>query len=262
MCVCIHKGCLTWGLLCLCLFLYLRKTSQCPFCFCSYCVCFTNGLAIAPFPPSFFPSPFSCIISMYSLVGWLKGFLAGRREEREEVRGELWQWRRVVLITPYVWTEEGGVEVFFQLINTDTILLLCVCVSPSLSFSHFPVSYSLHRQTVPLEIMCLVLTLSSGYYDRITALLSEVEFHVKTLWSIKRPESLSCCLTKLTVSYILSLAVCCKKNHLVYLWRKWVSRLKVSQVYWLLALHINNDYNSHSSLTELNAYKWNVVFQI
>lgn len=50
----------------------------------------------------------------------------------------------------------------------------------------------------------------SGYYDRNTVLLCEVEFHVKTLWSTKRPESSTCCLTRLAVSYIVSsLATCC-----------------------------------------------------
>lgn len=200
----------------LCLFLCLKKTSQCPLCSCSYCVCFTNGLAVSPFPPSVFPSFFSCIISMYSLGCWLKGFLAGvRGKERRERRrgGELWQWRRVVLITPYVWTEEGGVEVLFQLINRDTVLLLCVCVSLCLSL--FPCLLFPPPSDSPIrDNVSGIDTVSSGYYDRNTVLLSEAEFHVKTLWSTKRPELLTCCLTRLNVSYILSLfAMCCKSHH-------------------------------------------------
>lgn len=58
--------------------------------------------------------------------------------------GGRWQQRRVVLITPCAWTRKGGVEDLFQLING------------SLSI---PISPSLFSETLPLEIICLRLTL-------------------------------------------------------------------------------------------------------
>lgn len=82
------------------------------------------------------------IITMYSPRGWLKGFPRGGEQRGEN--GGRWQQRRVVLITPCVWTRKGGVEDLFQLINE----------SPRLSLS---LSASL-SQTLPLEIICLGLT--------------------------------------------------------------------------------------------------------
>lgn len=107
---------------------------------------------------------------MYSPGGWLKGFLARvRGEERREKRRRGWggwQWRRVVLITPYVWTGEGGVEVLFQLINRDTVLLCSVCVSLSFPCLLFPPpSDSPIRDNVSG-----IDTARSGYYDRNTVL--------------------------------------------------------------------------------------------
>lgn len=107
------------------------------------------------FSSLFLPILFFHIISMYSPRGWLKGFLAGVQGEEMQGGG---LWRRVVLITPYVWTGECGVEVLFQLINRDTVVLQCLCLSFFLSRS-FPVSSSLHPLTLPLEIMCLLLIL-------------------------------------------------------------------------------------------------------
>lgn len=140
---------------------------------------------LSPFPPSVFPSFFSHIISMYSPGGWLKGFLAGvrgwGRRDEEGVGsgwGVLWQWRRVVPITPYVWTGEVGVEVLFQLINRDTVLC-SLCLSVSLSF---PVSSSLHPQTLPLEIMCLVLTQQGlGTMTEVQFCSVRPSFYIKTL---------------------------------------------------------------------------------
>lgn len=70
------------------------------------------------------------IITMYSLRGWLKGFSRGGEQRREN--GGRWQQRRVVLITPCVWTPKGGVENLFQLINESPSLALC----PSLRLFH------------------------------------------------------------------------------------------------------------------------------
>lgn len=74
----------------------------------------------------------------------------------------------MVLITPYVWTEEGGVEVFFQLINRETMLLLCVCVSLSL----FPCLLFPPPSDSPIrDNVSGIDTVGSGYYDRNTLLL-------------------------------------------------------------------------------------------
>lgn len=139
----------------------------------------------------------------WGLIKRLSGWGEGKREDLEDERGWLWQCRRVVLITPYVWTEEGGVEVPFQLINRDTMVLLGVCALLCVSLS-FHVSYSLTPQTLPLEIMGLVLTLwGLGTMTEIQFCSVKVEFHVKILRSTRWPESSNFCLNRLTVSYIL-----------------------------------------------------------
>lgn len=134
----------------ICLFLCLKGTS-CRFCSCSYYVCFTNGL-LSPcliFPLSFFPSvfhPYHIYVFPQGLIKRLSSLGKGRAEKRKGgVSGEEWS------LLPHVWTGEGGMEVLFQLINRDTILLQSLCLSFLLSLS-FPVSSSLHPQTLPLEI--------------------------------------------------------------------------------------------------------------
>lgn len=73
----------------------------------------------------------------------------------------------MVLITPYVWTGEGGVEVLFQLINRDTVLLRSLCLLLP------PPSASPIRDNVSG-----IDTAGSGFYDRNTVVLREA--HVKT----------------------------------------------------------------------------------
>lgn len=87
-----------------------------------------------------------------------------RREEEKKKGG--WQCGRVVLITPYVWTGEGGVEVLFQLINRDTVLLRSLCLLLP------PPSASPIRDNVSG-----IDTAGSGFYDRNTVVLREA--HVK-----------------------------------------------------------------------------------
>lgn len=155
-CASIQDVCLFRPIVHLCLFQWLKETAAlCRFCSCSYCVCFTNGLLS---PCLLFLSlsshpflPYHIHVFPLGLIKRLSSWGAGRRDAGG-------QWRRVVLITPYVWTGECGVEVLFQLINRDTVVLQSLCLSFVLSLS-FPVSSPLHPLTPPLEIMCLLLIL-------------------------------------------------------------------------------------------------------
>lgn len=106
--------------------------------------------------PPFFFLPYHIHVSPWGLIKRLSTWGEGRRWEEGG-----WQRRRVVLITPYVWTGEGGEEVLVQLINS---VLLCA------SLPLFPCLVLPPPQSLPLEIMCLVLTL------RGRSTMTEIQF--------------------------------------------------------------------------------------
>lgn len=135
------------------------------------------GLPSLPLPP---PLSFH-IITMYSPRGWLKGFLTGGEWRKEN--GGRWQQRRVVLITPCVWKRKGGVEDLFQLINGSLSLSLSLLLPDS----------SIRDNMSGTDIA------RSGDHDRNTVVLREAKFHVKPLWSTKRPDSSTSCSIRLIV---------------------------------------------------------------
>lgn len=146
----------------------------------------------------FLPLCFSHIISMFSHGGWLKGFLAGVREkgeERGEEMGEVAE-QKSGPYYPICLDRVCGVEVLFQLINRDTVSL----ISPFLSPPFLPCLLFLPPPDSPIrDNVSGIDTVGSGYYDRNTVLLNEAEFHVKTLWSTKQPESSTSCLSRFTL---------------------------------------------------------------
>ncbi len=140
-----YRMCVFSGLSCLSAFFCARRKPPCAR---SVPVAIVSATLMDSSHPVSFSSlclflPYHIHVFPRGLIKRLSSWGEGRREEREEERSGGWQWRRVVLITPYVWTGEGGVEVLFLLINRDTVLLRSLCLSVSLSFSLSPLPSTL-----------------------------------------------------------------------------------------------------------------------
>lgn len=165
-----HLGCIHWK--------SHWKIKLCYCSWCNYCVWCTTGLSspcLLFLPLS--SSPFLSYLNHVFPPGLIKR-LSNRGECRKE-NGGRWQQRRVVLITPCVWKRKGGVEDLFQLINGSLSLFL-----PDSSIRDNMSGTDIAR---------------SQYHDRNTVVLLGAKFHVKPLWSTKRPDSLTSCLIRLIV---------------------------------------------------------------